>query len=185
MIGLARLFRRRPEVRESYADQVVSRIIASAGESSDGRALAAIETAARLVGCQVLASAAVKPFHPCTRGLSLPSVLDAIGRALCRVRGKRCILLTFANGRVMLTPCAQSWTVHGSDPKPASWEYLCVVLNGPRFIRDGDNASRGVSSARSDMPLTRLARGAVAHRWLWLWIRQGQRDGSKRRPQKN
>ena len=41
----------RPEVRSSsYTDQIVSRMIASAGGASDGGALAAIEVAARWWG---------------------------------------------------------------------------------------------------------------------------------------
>ena len=46
---LSKLFRRRrPEVRESYTDQVVARLIASATGASDGSLLAVVETAARL-----------------------------------------------------------------------------------------------------------------------------------------
>ena len=37
MIGLSRLFRRRPEVRESYTDTVVARIMASASGGVGGR----------------------------------------------------------------------------------------------------------------------------------------------------
>ena len=49
MIGLSKLFHRhRPEVRESYTDLAVSRLVAAAAGVGDGSALAAIETAARL-----------------------------------------------------------------------------------------------------------------------------------------
>ena len=72
----------RPEVRESYTDQVISRIMASASGATDGSALAAIETAARIWGSG-LASATVKPDNVALKSVT-PSVLDAVGRALCR-----------------------------------------------------------------------------------------------------
>ena len=53
MSVLSKLFQRRrsPEVRESYTDMAVARIMsASAGGASDGAALAAVATAARMVG---------------------------------------------------------------------------------------------------------------------------------------
>ena len=111
MIGLSKLFRRRPEVRESYTDQVVARIMASANGASDGRALAAIETAARWWGSG-LASATVKPGNLALKSVS-PAILDAVGRALCR-SGESLHVIAVRNGRVTLTPTA-AWTVHGSD----------------------------------------------------------------------
>ena len=126
MISIPKLFnRRKAEVRESYTDQVVARIMASASAASDGSALAAIETAARWWGSG-LASATVKPDNVALRSVS-PVVLDAIGRGLCRA-GESLHVISVRNGQVMLTPCA-SWTVQG-DPDPASWIYLCN-LNGP------------------------------------------------------
>ena len=130
MIGLSKLFRRRsPEVRESYADQVISRIIASASGASEGGALAAIETAARIWGSG-LASANVKPDNLALKSVT-PSVLDTIGRALCR-SGQSLHVIDVRSGRVTLTPAA-SWTVSGSDD-PASWRYR-VTLSGPDSTR--------------------------------------------------
>ena len=129
MISLSKLFRR-PEVRSSnYTDQIISRLLASAGESSDGRALAAIETAARLWGAG-LASATVKPSNLALSAVSA-SVLDTIGRALCR-SGESLHVIVVREGRLMLTPTSL-WSVHGSDD-PASWKYS-ITLNGPDSSR--------------------------------------------------
>ena len=125
MIGIAKLFRRKAEVRASYTDRLVAQIMASAGAASDGSALAAIETSARLWGAG-LSSATVKPDNVALRSVS-PVILDSIGRSLCRA-GESLHVISVRDGRVMLTPCA-SWTVQG-DPDPASWIYLCN-LNGP------------------------------------------------------
>ena len=130
MIGLSKLFRRRsPEVRESYTDQVIARIMASASGASDGGALAAIETAARWWGSG-LASASVKPDTPALKSVS-PTILDSIGRALCR-SGNSLFAIAVRGGRVTLTPAA-SWSVHGDD-LAASWLYR-VTLNGPDSTR--------------------------------------------------
>ena len=128
MISLAKLFRR-PEVRESYTDQVVARIMASASGASDGSLLAAIETASRWWGLG-LASATVKPSNLALKSVS-PLVLDSIGRALCR-DGESLHVIDVRRGQVTLTPTA-SWTVHGSDD-PASWMYR-VTLSGPSSTR--------------------------------------------------
>ena len=119
----------RPEVRESYTDQVISRIMASASGASDGGALAAIETAARWWGSG-LASASVSPSNITLAAVS-PTILDSIGRALCR-SGDSLHVIDVRGGRVTLTPVA-SWSVHGSDD-PASWLYR-VTLNGPDSTR--------------------------------------------------
>ena len=116
---------RKPEVRESYTDQVVARIMASASGASDGRALAAIETASRIWGSG-LASAAVTPSTLALRAVT-PAILDSIGRSLCR-SGESLHVIHVRNEHVRLTPCAQ-WTVKG-DADPASWIYLCN-MNGP------------------------------------------------------
>ena len=131
MIGLSKLFqRRRAEVRESYTDMVVARIMASASAGvGDGGALAAIETASRWWGSG-LASATVKPDNLALRSVS-PLVLDAIGRALCR-SGESLHVIDVRGGRVRLISCG-SWTVHGSDD-PASWRYR-VTLRGPDSTR--------------------------------------------------
>ena len=130
MIGLSKLFhRRRAEVRESYTDTVVARIMASANGASDGGALAAIETAARWWGSG-LASATVKPDNLALKSVS-PLVLDAVGRALCR-SGESLHVIAVSGGRVRLIACG-SWTVHGSDD-PSTWRYR-VTLSGPDATR--------------------------------------------------
>ena len=130
MMGLSKLFRRhRPEVRESYTDQVVARMLAASTGVGDGGALAAIETAARWWGLG-LASATVQPANIALASIT-PSVLDTIGRALCR-SGESLHVIDVRNGRLTLTPTA-SWTVQG-DADPASWMYLCT-LNGPSTAR--------------------------------------------------
>ena len=121
--------RRKPEIRESYTDQVISQILASATGASDGSALAAIETSARWWGLG-LASASVTPSSMALAAVT-PSVLDAIARALCR-SGQSLHVIDVRNGRVTLTPTA-NWTVQG-DADPASWTYLCT-LNGPSRTR--------------------------------------------------
>ena len=127
---LSKLFRRRsPEVRESYTDQVIARIMASASGASDGGALAAIETAARIWGSG-LASASVKPDTPALKSVS-PTILDSIGRNLCRA-GESLHMIAVRNGLVTLTPVAL-WEVHGSDD-PSTWLYR-VTLNGPDSTR--------------------------------------------------
>ena len=127
--GLSKLFRRRTEVRESYTDTVISRLIAASAGVGDGGALAAIETAARWWGLG-LSSASVKPANIALASIT-PSVLDAIGRALCR-SGESLHVIDVRNGRVTLTPTA-SWTVHGSDD-PGSWKYR-LTLSGPDTSR--------------------------------------------------
>ena len=130
VIDLAKIFRRRsPEVRESYTDMVVARIMAGAGQSSDGSALAALETAARWWGSG-LASATVKPDNATLKSVS-PLVLDAIGRALCRT-GESLHVIDVRGGQVRLIACG-SWAVSGSDD-PASWRYHCT-LSGPSSTR--------------------------------------------------
>ena len=104
MMGLSKLFRRhRPEVRESYTDQVVARMLAASTGVGDGGALAAIETAARWWGLG-LASATVKPSNLALASIT-PSVLDTVGRALCR-SGESLHVIDVRNGRVTLTPTA-------------------------------------------------------------------------------
>ena len=120
----------RPEVREAnYTDQVIAQIMASATGASDGSALAAIETSARWWGSG-LASASVSPVNSALAAIT-PSVLDTIGRALCRA-GASLHVIDVRAGRVTLTPCG-AWTISGSDD-PGSWEYLCT-LSGPTSTR--------------------------------------------------
>ena len=120
----------RTEVRSAnYTDQVVSQILSSAGGATEGGALAAIETAARIWGSG-LSSATVSPSNLALRAVT-PSVLDGIGRALCR-SGESLHVIDVHGGRVTLTPTA-NWTVSGSSD-PASWLYLCT-LNGPSTSR--------------------------------------------------
>lgn len=80
-LGLAQLHR--PELRESYTDQVVARLYAAAtGVGGDGSTLAAVETAARWWGSG-LASATVTPSNIPLRSVT-PTFLDCVGRSLCR-----------------------------------------------------------------------------------------------------
>ena len=120
----------RPEVRSaSYTDQVISRIMASAGGEEGGGALAAIETSARLWGAG-LSSATVKPDNAALRSVSSVE-LDAVGRALCRT-GQSLHSISVRNGAVVLTP-ASAWEVRGSDD-PTSWRYT-ITLSGPDTTR--------------------------------------------------
>ena len=128
-LGISNLFRRRPEVRESYTDQIISRIMASASGASEGGGLAVIETAARIWGAG-LSSASVSPSNLALSAIT-PSVLDAIGRALCR-EGESLHTISIRNGQVVLTPTA-SWTVLG-DADPSSWRYQ-LLLSGPSTSR--------------------------------------------------
>ena len=122
--------RRRPEVRSSsYSDLIVSRLVAAASGAGDGGALAAIEVAARWWGLG-LASATVKPSGGALAAIT-PTVLDGIGRALCR-SGESLFVIAIRNGRASLTPCG-AWTVHGSDD-PSTWIYR-ATLNGPDQTR--------------------------------------------------
>ena len=121
----------KPEVRSSsYADTVISRIMASAGASSDGSALAALETAARIWGAG-LSSATLKPENNLALRSVSPVVLDAVGRGLCRV-GESLHAISVVNGQVSLTPCG-SWTVLGSED-PSTWTYR-INLAGPSTSR--------------------------------------------------
>ena len=132
MSVLSKLFQRRrsPEVRESYTDMVVARIMgASAGESGGGAALAAIETAARLWGAG-LSSATLTPSSVALASVT-PSVLDSIGRSLCRA-GESLHVIDVSGGQVRLIACG-SWTVLGSDD-PSTWTYVCT-LSGPSSTR--------------------------------------------------
>ena len=127
-LGLSQL-PRRPEVRASYTDQVVARLVAASSGVGDGGALAAIETSAKWWGFG-LASATVKPSNIALAAIT-PSLLDAVGRALCR-SGESLHAISVSGGRVRLISCG-SWTVHGSED-PASWQYR-VTLSGPDTSR--------------------------------------------------
>ena len=121
---------RRPEVRSAnYTEQVIGRLVAAASGAGDGSALAAIETAARWWGLG-LASARVTPSSLALAAIT-PSVLDAIGRALCR-SGESLHAIDIRGGRVTLTPTS-SFDVRGSDD-PETWRYH-VTLNGPTATR--------------------------------------------------
>ena len=181
---------RRPEVRSSsYTDQAVSRLISLAsGATGDGSALGAIETAARWYGLG-LASATVTPSTSALRAIT-PSVLDTVGRSLCRF-GESLHVIDVRSGRVSLTPCG-SWTVHGNDD-PASWTYR-VTLSGPDATRTVTIPAESVLHVRYPDPARPwigrsryspdpLARGSVAHRCRWLSPRRRLRGCSKpRRP---
>ena len=120
----------------SYTDQVISQILASASGVSDGGALAAIETAARWWGSG-LSSATVKPDDLSLRAIT-PTILDSIGRALCR-SGDSLHMIAVRNGQVTLTPVSL-WEVHGSED-PSTWTYRCTV-SGPDVARTGDAPRR-------------------------------------------
>ena len=120
----------RAEVRESYTDMVVARIMASASAGvGEGSALAASETAARLWGSG-LSSATVTPSSVALASVT-PPVLDAIGRSLCR-RGESLHVIDVRGGQVRLIACG-SWTVSGSD-HPSTWRFHCT-LTGPTSTR--------------------------------------------------
>ena len=134
---------RRPEVRSAnYTDQVVSRLLAAASAKGDGGALGAIETAARWWGAG-LGSARVTPSSSALAAIT-PSVLDTIGRGLCRA-GESLHVIDVRAGRVTLTPCG-AWTISGSDD-PGSWEYLCT-LSGPTSTRTVTRESASVLHVR-------------------------------------
>ena len=122
---------RKPEVRSvNYTDAVVAQILSSAGGAGDGSAhLAAVESSARIWGSG-LASATVKPDNLALQAIT-PTILDSIGRNLCRV-GECLFMIDVRQGKVSLTPCGQ-WTVHGNDD-PASWIYR-LTLSGPDSTR--------------------------------------------------
>ena len=111
----------------SYTDTVIAQLIAARSGVGDGGALAAIETAARWWGLG-LASARVLPSTLELSALT-PSVLDTIGRGLCR-SGESLHAITVIGGRVVLTPCGR-WAVHGDDQ---TWFYRCD-LSGPDATR--------------------------------------------------
>ena len=114
----------------SYTDLVVSRLVAAAsGATGDGSALGAVETAGRLWAAG-LSSARVTPSSSALDAVS-PSILDSIGRQLCRT-GESLFVIDVRQGKVSLIPCGQ-WSVHGS-PDQKSWMYRCV-LNGPDSTR--------------------------------------------------
>ena len=120
----------KPEVRESYTDQVIGTLIHAASSGvGDRSSLGAVEVASRLWGSG-LASATVKPDNVALRSVT-SAVLDSIGRGLCR-SGEALFVIEVRNGRVTLTPCG-SWTVLGSDD-PQTWRYQ-TILSGPSTSR--------------------------------------------------
>ena len=119
----------RPEIRSSYTEQIVSRLVAAASGATDGSGLAAIETAARWWSAG-LSSASVTPSGGALDAVS-PAVLAAVGRQLCR-RGEALFVINVRNGRMTLTPTS-SFDVRGSDD-PATWRYH-VTMNGPTATR--------------------------------------------------
>ena len=128
-LGIGAVAQPRVEVRASYTDTTIARLVSTAAGVGDGGALSAIETAARWWGLG-LASATVKPSTLALAALS-PSKLDTIGRALCR-SGESLHVIDVRHGRVTLTPCGR-WTVHGSDDE-RTWTYRCD-LSGPDATR--------------------------------------------------
>ena len=133
---------RRPEARESYTEQVVARIMASAGAASDGSSLAVVETAARLWSAG-LSSATVSPVSGALSAVT-STFLAGVGRSLCNT-GESLHLIVVSEGRVSLTPVA-SWTVHGSA-NPSTWKYR-VTMNGPTSTRTTTLDGSGVVHVR-------------------------------------
>ena len=120
----------RPEVRSSnYTDQILSQLISSASRAGGGGALGAVEVASRWWAAG-LASASVKPDNLALDSIT-PSVLDTIGRSLCR-SGESLHVIDIVAGKVRLRACGR-WDVSGS-PDPASWKYRCS-LSGPSATR--------------------------------------------------
>ena len=120
----------RPEVRESYTDMVVARLVSNASSvGGSGGALGAIEVASRWWGSG-LASATVTPSTSALASVS-PPVLDSIGRSLCR-SGESLHVIDVRHGQVSLTPCG-AWSVSGSDD-PGSWRYR-ATMSGPTATR--------------------------------------------------
>ena len=129
-LGLTQPHQKRPEIRESYTAQVVGRIMTIASEPGvENILVSSIETAARWWGSG-LASATVKPDNVALAAI-IPSVLDSIGRALCRY-GESLHVIDVRKDRATLTPVSH-WTVLGGDD-PDSWEYVCT-LTGPTASR--------------------------------------------------
>ena len=121
----------RPEVRESYTDQV---ICADHGERKRGerrRRTGRDRNRRSMVGQLGLASATVKPDSRCAQ---VCHALRTRYRLAVRFAGpaKACMLIDVRGGRVTLTPTA-SWSVHGSDD-PSTWLYR-VNLSGPDSTR--------------------------------------------------
>ena len=118
--------RSRPETRSAdFTQRVVNSLFSSSSIASSGNAIAALETVARFWGLG-LASASISPASPELASIS-PSVLDAIGRSLCR-SGESLHVIEVRDGQATLTPCS-NWTVLGSY-NPQTWRYQ-VTLNGP------------------------------------------------------
>ena len=133
-LGIGNLPQRPVEVRESFTDAVIARMMASASAASEGGGLAALETASRFWGSG-LASATVKPDNLALAAVT-PSVLDSIGRALCR-SGESLHVIAVRNGRVTLTPCGR-WSVHGSHD-PMTWMYRADQI-GPDSTKRGSRS---------------------------------------------
>ena len=128
-LGIPRPDPASPEIRESFTSELIARLADATAGLGDGRALAAIETSARWWGFG-LASARLTPSSRELASIT-PSVLDTMGRSLCR-SGESLHVIAVRQGRVLLTPTA-SWIVHGNDD-PSTWLYR-VTLNGPDTSR--------------------------------------------------
>ena len=114
----------RPEVRSAnYTDQVISQILSSAGGAGDGGALAAIEASARLWGSG-LASATVKPSNLALAAIT-PTILDSIGRNLCRV-GECLFMIDVRQGKVR-SPLADSGQFTETTIRPVGFTGLPSV----------------------------------------------------------
>ena len=114
----------RPEVRESFTEQVINNMMNMASGSSDA-SLAAIEISSRWWGSS-LSTASISPVNAALAPVNA-SFLDFVGRELVR-RGESCHSIDVVDGVVELHP-ASSWQVEGSYRR-RDWIYTCN-MSGP------------------------------------------------------
>ena len=103
-----------------------------------------------------LASATVSPSNLALRSIT-PSVLDGIGRRLCRF-GESLHTISIRNGKVALTPACQRGQVHGSDD-PTTLVVHANALSGPDTTRIDQAAGRDSVPPRSGTQLRRIDPG--------------------------
>ena len=114
----------KPEVRESYTDQIIGNMMSAASGSSDA-SLAAIEISSRWWGSS-LSTASISPVNAALAPVDA-SFLDFVGRELVR-HGESCHVLDVVDGAVELHPVS-SWQVEGSYRR-SEWVYNCN-MSGP------------------------------------------------------
>ena len=111
---------RRPEVRNSYTDLIVSALLqaATTGSSASSLVTGALEIAAGFYG-RAFASATVN--DPALSRVLTPMVLSSIARSLIRNGASLHVIGSGVHG-LQLQPIGQ-WDVRGSRPDPATWQY--------------------------------------------------------------